>query len=83
MTCSVSLLSIMPEESVDFKALLNGEICCRGKSVRQHLLDGQSLPRHIKAFNGQALFQGICIFLLLLWFKTAPEDLLLWGTKCF
>lgn len=84
MTCFPPLLSVMPEESVHTKALLNGEICWRGNCVRQqHLLEGQSLPRRIEGFNGPTLFQDICIFLLLPWFKTAPEDPLLWGRKGF
>lgn len=84
MTCFPPLLSVMPEESVHTKAPLNGEICWRGNCVRQqHLLEGQSLPRRIEGFNGPTLFQGICIFLLLPWFKTAPEDPLLWGRTGF
>lgn len=70
-------------KSVDFKALLNGEICWRGKRVKRHLVDGRSVPRHIKAFNGPALLQGICICLSLPWFETAPEDLLLLGKNVF
>lgn len=84
MACSAPLLFVMPEESVDSKARRNGEICRRGKRVRQqHLLDGQPLPRRIEAFNGSALFQGICVCLLLPWFETASKDLLLWERKCF